>query len=222
MVFVDGDTHVTLEASRTFADNPGEDLNKLWRTPYLVNNFSTICLAIVTSAQSPYTSYALTSAMQTGVYWAKDNYNALGSFGLTFKVAPATLNSSGQLSHNTSGCTYTTWIYQVTGGAGGSAGFPSGNGAPYAFVKLNSGLAGYSQNVHEHVAGHELGHTIGLRHADWKTRVSCGQSGESQSGASLIPGTVDQTTNSLMAACFSSSEDGEFHGDDFNALNTLY
>jgi hypothetical protein len=223
-VFIDGDTHVTLDASLELADKGGktDGIAKLWRTPNLGTNNTTICLAKVATAQSPYTSYALTSAMQTGVNRARDNFNGLSSFNLNMVAGNATLDSSGTLSHSISGCTYTIWLYQVTGGAGGSAGFPSG-GAPYSQVKLNSGLAGHSLDVHEHVATHEVSHAIGLRHADWKTRASCGQNtNEGQSGAVQIPGTVDQTTNSIMASCFSANSNGEFHGEDTTAYNTLY
>ncbi len=224
-VFIDGDTHVTLEASRELvsaANVGGEDADKHWRTPSLVTNNRTICLAKVTNAQSPFTSFALTSAMQTGVNRARDNFNALSSFNLTMKAGNASLNSSGQLSHNISGCNFSIFIYKVNGGAGGSAGFPSG-GAPFNQVKLNSGLAGFSLDVHEHVATHEIGHSIGLRHTDWKTRSSCGQnSNEGRNGASQISGTPDQTTNSLMASCFSGNSNGEFRGQDAQAFNTIY
>lgn len=225
LVFIDGDTHITLNASRELLEMAGENddpASKHWRTPGLVNNNTTICLAKVTTASSPYTSYALTSAMETGVNRARTNFNNLSSFNLTMKIGNASLSSSGQLSHSISGCNYTIFIYQVSGGAGGSAGFPSG-GAPNNQVRLNSGLAGYSLDAHEHVATHEIGHSIGLRHSDWKTRASCGEStNEGQSGAVQIAGTANQTTNSLMAACFSSSTNGEFRGEDAEAFNAIY
>ena len=50
-VFVEGDVHVSLEASRELAGIDGEDAESFrhWRTPGLVNNNTTICLHRVVS-----------------------------------------------------------------------------------------------------------------------------------------------------------------------------
>jgi len=223
-VFVDGDVHMTLGMSREMLDGGEGDGTSFrhWRTPNIVNNNNMICLAKVTTGLGGFGSYVLTDAMDTGVNRAKDNYNALGSVGLDFKVGNATLNADGTLTHAIGGCDFTIFVYKVNGGAGGSAGFPSG-GAPYNQVQLNSGLSGYSVGVHEHVATHEIGHAIGMRHTDWKTRSSCGQNtNEGKSGAIRISGTADQTTNSIMASCFGGSENGNFKGEDAEAFNKLY
>jgi hypothetical protein len=158
-------------------------------------------------------SNGLTSTMQTGLRWAVANYNRLN------------LNISFQLTFGTDYQSKDMVVYQVAGGAGGSAGFPSG-GNPYKWVKINSGLAGYSTNVHEHVICHEIGHSVGFRHSDYFSRQSCGQNsneGTAGVGAIHIPGTpTGWDSTSLMNACFSSSEDGEFNGNDITALNYLY
>ncbi|MCX4242072.1 zinc-dependent metalloprotease [Paraliomyxa miuraensis] len=174
-VFVDGDTHITLEASRELLGEPEEGESfRHWRTPNLLDdNEATICLAKVTTAAAAYSSYVLTADMEVGVNRAKTNFNNTLS-ALDFKVGEASIGANGGLSHSISGCTYSIFVYKVNGGAGGSAGFPSG-GSPYSQVRLNSGLAGYDLDVHEHVATHEVGHAIGFRHTDWKTRSSCGQ-----------------------------------------------
>ncbi|WP_046746030.1 M57 family metalloprotease [Kordia zhangzhouensis] len=158
-------------------------------------------------------SNGLTTKMRTGLQWAVDNYNALN------------LDISFQLSFGTNYQDKDIVVYQVSGGAGGSAGFPSG-GNPYKWVKINSGLAPYSNNVHEHVIGHEIGHSIGFRHSDYFSRQSCGQNtneGSAGVGAIHIPGTpTGWDPTSLMNACFSSSEDGEFSSSDITALRYLY
>lgn len=221
-VFVEGDMHVTLEASREMLEH-AEGSFRHWRTPSIVSNANaTICLARVNSAAAGFGSYVLTSSMRTGVNRARTNFNNVGGLSLNFKTGNASITATGNLTNSISGCNHVIYIYKVNGGAGGSAGFPSG-GAPYNQVRLNSGLAGYTLDVHEHVATHEVGHAIGLRHTDWQTRQSCGQNtNEGQSGASQISGTAFQTTNSIMAACFSGGSNGEFRGEDQEALGKLY
>jgi hypothetical protein len=207
-VILDGDIRVGLEASRelTTATDDEEDAFRLWRTPSLVSGEKTICLAKVN----------LTSGMSTGVDRAAENYNQEG-IALTFKTGAATVAnncpppgtpvpsgfSCGAMSHSMTGCNHTIWIRRIqSGAAGGLAAFPSG-GKPGLLIDLYSGGDGMSLDVHEHVATHEIGHAIGLRHADWKSRASCGENeSEEKSGAKHISGTVDQTTNSIMAACF--------------------
>lgn len=139
------------------------------------------------------------------------NYNALG-LGLTFRR----VTSGGLIVVRESGTS-----------AGGVAGFPPGNGAPYNSVTIYGGTRNYSLDVCEHVVTHELGHCVGLRHTDWFNRsLSCGSGGtEGQGtyGAVHIPGTpTGNDANSLMNACFSSTETGEFSSYDRTALNYLY
>ena len=159
-------------------------------------------------------SLALTSRMRTALQWAINNYNALNT-GLTFT-----------LSFGTNWQAFDMVVYKPSGGAGGSAGFPSG-GDPYQFIQIFSGTNSFSTNVNEHVITHEIGHALGLRHTDYFNRsLSCGSGGNEGSagvGAILIPGTPSGfDANSVMLACFSSSEDGEFGPFDVVALETLY
>ncbi len=178
-----------------------------YRTYNLVSSPRTINIIGYTGG-----SNALTSKMRTALQWAVDNYNNL-NIGLTFNLTFGTNYSSKDMV-----------VYKTSGGAGGVSGFPSG-GKPYKWVQIFSGTDAYDTNVIEHVTTHEIGHCLGMRHTDWYSRQSCGQSGESANpdGAVHIPGTpTGYDSNSVMLACFNGSEDGEFGYYDIVALEYLY
>jgi hypothetical protein len=161
-------------------------------------------------------SQALTSSERTALQWAVANYNRLNldiNFSLTF----------GTNFQDKDMVVYNNTINNPNGG-GGSAGFPSG-GNPFKFVQI-FGLSNFNTNVIEHVITHEIGHSVGFRLTDFFSRQSCGQNtneGTAGVGANYIPGTpqgFDPT--SVMLACFSNNEDGEFNSNDITALNFLY
>lgn len=159
-------------------------------------------------------SNGLDNTMQTALQWAVANYNRL-NIGLNFNLTFGTNYQSKDMV-----------VYRVSGGGGGSAGFPSG-GSPYKWVKINSGTSSYGTNVTEHVITHEIGHSVGLRHTDYFDRsISCGSGGNEGDGgvgAIHVPGTpTGADMNSIMLACFSSGEDGEFGNYDVTALEYLY
>ncbi len=203
---VEGD--IVLSAEQLNNMSPSNITDKQYRTNNLVSNNRTIRVIGYTGG-----SQALTSKQRTALQYAINNYNAL-NIGLSFTLTFGTSYSS-----------YDIVVYQtINGQAGGVAGFPS-NGNPYKFVQIYDGMEQYSVDTNEHVMTHEIGHTLGMRHTDWFSRQSCGQTGEAagSDGAVHIPGTpTGYDANSIMLACFGANEDGEFGSYDRVAFEYLY
>ena len=203
---VEGD--IALSANQLNNMSTSNIQDKQYRTNNLVSNNRTINVIGYTGG-----SQALTSKQRTALQYAINNYNRI-NIGLSFT-----------LTFGTNYTPYDIVVYQTTNGqAGGVAGFPS-NGNPYKFVQIYDGMEQYSVDTNEHVMTHEIGHTLGMRHTDWFSRQSCGQSGESagSDGAVHIPGTpTGFDSTSVMLACFGANEDGEFNNNDIIALEYLY
>jgi hypothetical protein len=208
-VVLDGDIRVSLEASREMVPaDEEEDAFRLWKAPGSVGGAEkTVCVGKLN----------LSGVYSTGINNAIANYNAL-DLGLTFKAGTATAAnncpppgtpvpsgfSCGTLTTDMTGCDYMIIVkngQHSDPNVMGQGSWPSG-GKPGLFIEVYPPLHGKSSDAIEHVMTHEIGHNLGLRHSDWKTRASCGDNvNEGKAGASKISGTVDQTTNSIMAAC---------------------
>jgi hypothetical protein len=204
-VFVGGDAHVTLQASREMVGSA--DGFRQYRTTNLVNTavVDTICID----------GSAFTGTMGQGLDMAIANYNQQN-------LALTLVRTTG----NQAGCDALI-VGSAKGPAGGQAGFPSG-GLPYGSFQIGKSTANYGVDVVEHVITHELGHCIGFRHSDYYNRaISCGSGGNEGDGgvgAIHIAGTPQTAVmdGSVMNSCFHTGSTGEWTNSDITALNALY
>jgi Dual-action HEIGH metallo-peptidase len=208
IVYTGRDAEVSLQASR--------EMNEVDRSAGGAEQFRTTNLVSRTLTTICVNGAAFTGSFSQGLDMAIANYNGLG---LTFTMRRTTGSTTG------CGATITA---RISGGTGGSSGFPSG-GRPFNTINIGSGLTGFDVNTIEHVMTHELGHTIGFRHSDFFNRaISCGgaatNEGNGGVGAILVPGTPSTATvgGSIMNSCFRTVETGEFTASDRTALTTLY
>lgn len=206
-LLIEGDILMTFDQLKDM--QPGKITTKQYRTYNLVNSPRNVNVIGYTGGSGQGLTLKQRSALQSAI----NNYNAL-NIGLNFT-----------LTFGTNYGPYDIVVYQNPNGqAGGVAGFPQ-YGNPYKYVQIFSGMENYSTATNEHVITHEIGHTVGLRHTDWFSRQSCGQNGESSGsdGAVHIPGTpTGYDSTSIMLACFSANEDGNFGYYDEVALEYLY
>ncbi|MCX4248019.1 M57 family metalloprotease [Paraliomyxa miuraensis] len=212
-VFVGGDAHVTLGASREMiglaadGEEGDEEHFRHFRTNNLVGaSIDTICI----------NGKAFSGTMSTGLDLAIQNYNQQN---LQFTMVRFNTNNAP------AGCDAVI-VGSTKGPVGGQSGFPSG-GLPYDKFQVGKGTANYGADVVEHVITHELGHAIGFRHSDYFDRsYSCGSGGNEGDGgvgAVHISGTPNgYAPGSVMNSCFTATENGEWANSDITALNALY
>ncbi|WP_241758592.1 M57 family metalloprotease [Pyxidicoccus parkwayensis] len=203
-VYVGRDAEVSLEASREMLQAPASSEEQYRTTNTVSATVTKICV------NGP----GFTGVFSTALDLAIQNYEELP---LTFSMARAP----------SSGCSYTINAVIDPNLNGGVAGFPSG-GLPYSTITIGGQLSQYGVDTIEHVITHELGHTIGFRHADYYNRaISCGSGGnegDAGVGAILIPGTPSTAAvgGSYMNSCFRASETGEMTGSDLTAVLAMY
>jgi hypothetical protein len=205
-VYTGLDAQVTLEASREMIGGDGSTQEQYRTTNLVGTNITVICIngATFTGVFSNALNMAITNFNNEGLRWTM-------------------LRTTG----STTGCSATITA-RLSGGTGGSSGFPSG-GRPFNTINIGPSLSTFNVNTVEHVITHELGHTIGFRHTDFFNRsISCGgaatNEGSAGIGAILITGTPSGATvgGSIMNSCFRTTETGEFTSGDRTALNALY
>jgi hypothetical protein len=103
--------------------------------------------------------------------------------------------------------------------------FPT-RGNPGSRVLLDPTTDNLNQNALTVIIQHELGHTLGLIHSDFRTRRSCQANqrfAESISNIEAIPGTntTGTSTLSIMRACAPQAFNN-FQADDRNSLRRAY
>jgi hypothetical protein len=208
-VFVGGDAHVTLEASREMVGHDHASDFRQYRTTNLVdtNSVQTICI--------DGSSYNNNNTFNTALNNAIANYN---NENLAFTMV--------RTNGSNTGCDAEI-VGSIKGPTGGQSGFPSG-GLPYGTFQVGKGTANYGVAVTTHVITHELGHTIGFRHSDYYNRaISCGSGGNEGDGgvgAIHIAGTPQTAVEdgSVMNSCFHGGSNGQWTASDETALAALY
>lgn len=206
-------------------DQRDQFISKQYRTTNLVlGENRNIIIFAWTRDVSP---VGLTAKGKTALERAVANYNSINNMALNFSLR---FNSN---SGDADMIVYDTSDRQID--SGGAAGFPFATGEPNKFIQIFN-LESFSTEVNEHVITHEIGHSIGFRHTDWfDRRNSCGNEvnssgqlidpneGATSEGANHIAGTpTGFDSTSLMVACFSSNEDGNFNNNDIIALRNMY
>ena len=185
-----------------------------YRTTNLVNTSTYATIKVAISSSSSSHTAVFTAALDEAIR----RYNAEG-----LKIRFQRVSSSPNITVN---------AYYHVSNTLGSAGFPSGGGAPYSKIQMNTywySTSTSSTNINyiATIMAHEMGHCIGFRHTDYMDRsYSCNGSyyneGSSSVGAIHIPGTpTGPSSRSWMLAC-SDGSNRPFTSADRTALTYVY
>ncbi len=204
-IFLSDDKIADTSVKSPLQEEPGAKLFRTTNTVRINGNRRTINILGRTN---------LTNKMRGALRRAVGNYNDL-DLRIRFSL---------EIGDDTSGRQIVVRVGAADGGA--LAQFPSG-GNPGRPIIVDRALNSESSNVLTHLMMHEIGHAIGLRHSDFRIRQDCpdsGNEGFGEFGAINIPGTDDsgRLLRSVMRACFTGAESGEFIGEDARALGILY
>ncbi len=201
-------------------------LAKQYRTQFLVDTDAFPIVDIIAfTGEGP---LGLSQLAQDGLVAAVENWNTVG-----FTDLQLTLTFTDELTGDFSNFEIFVNTDSTLSGDG-EAEFPSEDGRPGSYVRINDRVNANFPNGFEHLMTHEIGHAIGFRHTDWQTRQSCVDEGleeepRSEGNAQLIFGTLPsipgilQQDDSIMNACFNfRTTEGELNFNDRSALRFLY
>jgi len=181
----------------------------------------------------------LPAAVNQAVAAAVSKYNQLNLNKLQFQyvgITEAEANAGADANGPIDIIAFVDSDNSFVGNADGRATFPdAGNTGP--FFGLSTNTSNYSLKENTILAMHEIGHTLGMAHADFLTRSTCGnnQPLDPELGDLLgipavtevcnITGTDDSGdfSNSIMRACgFFVFSSANFTSEDVNAFKKLY
>jgi len=182
---------------------------------------------------------ALVSIQRQATINAVGKYNALGMNKLDLNFVDVT-NAEAMAATDENGPIDIVVYQDVTigfvGNFDGKATFPD-QGNPGTSLGLNTNTAGYTLKNNTLLLMHELGHTLGMVHADFRTRTTCGNTDPLDpvlgdllgipeiTGVCHLTGTdgSGNLDNAVMTACgFFRYATADFTTEDANSFRALY
>ncbi len=226
LVIVSGD--IAYKKNR-FLNIPIEngEISKQYRTEFIVDTdtYRTINIYAYTGPTTTAGVGGLSQKAKSGLERAIANWNNAGS-KIKFDV---TYGSTADFPSKDPNIEITIFVLTTITTTSGSLGIgisPSEDGAPGSILSISeysNSLSDFIVEDLEDLFTHELGHTIGFRHTDWKTRGSCGGDPKREDEAIHILGsspTWHDDPISIMNACGNVSN--ELSAWDTAAVRILY